>query len=96
MTLFSPFSRKKPNLNCGPQGFLSTSTVYCVVTKYSFYRGTEFLDFHIDSEYFHVCSMNCGAYFSMESWAYDDDGEKVDFERKIINGFGVCNLDIVV
>lgn len=31
-----------------------------VVTKYEFYRGTEFIDFHFEGRYYHVCSMFCG------------------------------------
>lgn len=67
-----------------------------VVTKYDFYRGTEFLDFHMDGKYYHVCSMAGGAYLSLESWSYDDDYNKVNYEHKNVNGCEYMQLDVAV
>lgn len=63
--------------------------------EYRFHRGSEWLTLHDDTYCYQIYARSGGNYLTTEIFFYDDDWNRVEISRKILNGFGKREVSIV-
>lgn len=62
--------------------------------EYSFYRGAEWLFLHDNTYCYKIYANYGGRLLSVETFIYDDDFNRIEVSRKVLNGFGKMELAV--
>lgn len=62
--------------------------------EYKFYRGSEWLRLNDNTYCYEIYASHGGRFLSVETFIYDDDFNRIEVSRKVLNGFGKMELAV--